>query len=237
MKVTPQDINNQEFKRSLRGYDMDEVDAFLTQVADELEARIEENQHLKDRVKSLEEQINDYRKNEEALKKLLFTAQQLSEQMKDTSRRESEAAAAQAKAEAQRIVAEAHRQLVRIQSQIDDLRRARDAFLIQYRAFLEQQMHLLHDFARSGALASNNPPAAVPAPKAGGAGPEAGGRPTPSSAPKPKTAVPDEARPPAAGPPKTPPSPPPPPNAPSLAATDAIELEIPADADAEEPIG
>jgi DivIVA domain-containing protein len=30
MKITPQDISTQEFKRSLRGYDMDEVDAFLT---------------------------------------------------------------------------------------------------------------------------------------------------------------------------------------------------------------
>ncbi len=149
MKITPQDINTQEFKRSLRGYDMDEVDAFLTQVADELEARIQENLQLKDQVKVLEDRIGEYRRLDQRLKDTLVTAQEMKEEITKASQHRVEAAAAQARAEAQRIVADAHKQLVRIQSQVDDLKRYRDSFVIRYKAFLDQQYRFLADYAKS----------------------------------------------------------------------------------------
>ncbi len=180
MKITPQDINTQEFKRSLRGYDMDEVDAFLQQVAEELEVSVQESQRLKDEVKSLEGKLADYRRKDEVLEKTLITAQKMTEQMKDTSRREAEVAAAQAKAEAQKIVAEAHKQLVRFQTQLDELRRYRDAFVIQFKSFLDQQYRFLADFAKSG---SGTPPAA-----ASGETPRGAGSPGTSPSPKPAAA-------------------------------------------------
>lgn len=164
MRITPQDIHNQEFKRSLRGYDLDEVDAFLQQVADELESLIEENQRLKDSVKGLDEKLSDYRKKDDMLEKTLVTAQKMTDEMKDIARREAEAAAGQAKAEAQKIVAEAHRQLVRFQAQLDEMKRYRDAFVIQFKAFLDQQYRFLADFAKSGSAAQLNAPAPGSAP-------------------------------------------------------------------------
>ncbi|NIT36693.1 MAG: DivIVA domain-containing protein [candidate division Zixibacteria bacterium] len=149
MKITPQDINTQEFKRSLRGYDMDEVDAFLTQVADELEARVQENLQLKDQVKVLEDRIAEYRRLDQRLKDTLVTAQEMKEEITKASQHRVEAAAAQARAEAQRIVADAHKQLVRIQAQVDDLKRYRDSFVIRYKAFLDQQYRFLADYAKS----------------------------------------------------------------------------------------
>ncbi len=171
MKITPQDIHSQDFKRSLRGYDLDEVDSFLQQVADELEARTSENQQLKDKLKNIEAKLADYRKREQVLEKTLVTAQKMTEQMKDTSRREAAVAAAQAQAEAQKIVAEAHKQLVRFQAQIDELKRYRDAFVIRFKAFLDQQYRFLADYAKSeGTTVPKRAPAAKPAaPRAGGA--------------------------------------------------------------------
>ena len=37
MKITPQDIHKQEFKTGMRGYDKDEVDAFLQMIAEQFE--------------------------------------------------------------------------------------------------------------------------------------------------------------------------------------------------------
>jgi cell division initiation protein len=149
MKITPQDIHAQEFRRSLRGYDMDEVDAFLSQVADELEARAQESLQLKDRVKVLEERITEYRQLDQRLKDTLVTAQEMKEEIAKASQYKVEAAAAQARVEAQQIVADAHKSLVRIQSQVDELRRFRDSFVIRYKAFLDQQYRFLADYARS----------------------------------------------------------------------------------------
>jgi cell division initiation protein len=168
MKITPQDIHNQEFKRSLRGYDLDEVDAFLQQVADDLETLIQENQGLKDRAKDLEGKLTEYRRKDEMLEKTLVTAQRMTEDMKDVARRESEVAAAHAKAEAQKIVAEAHKQLVRFSAQIDEMKRYRDAFIINFKAFLDSQYRFLADFARSGSAPGAGVPAPEMAPPGGG---------------------------------------------------------------------
>jgi cell division initiation protein len=149
MKITPQDIHSQEFRRSLRGYDMDEVDAFLSQVADEIEAHVQESLQLKDRIKVLEERITEYRQLDQRLKDTLVTAQEMKEEIAKVSQHKVEAAAAQARVEAQQIVADAHKSLVRIQSQVDELRRFRDSFVIRYKAFLDQQYRFLADYARS----------------------------------------------------------------------------------------
>jgi cell division initiation protein len=149
MKITPQDIHSQEFRRSLRGYDMDEVDAFLTQVADEIEAHVQESLQLKDRIKVLEERVTEYRQLDQRLKDTLVTAQEMKEEIAKVSQHKVEAAAAQARVEAQQIVADAHKKLVRIQSQVDELRRFRDSFIIRYKAFLDQQYRFLADYAKS----------------------------------------------------------------------------------------
>jgi cell division initiation protein len=149
MKITPQDIHAQEFRRSLRGYDMDEVDAFLAQVADELETHVQENLHLKDRIKVLDERVAEYQNLDQRLKDTLVTAQEMKEEIAKASQHKVEAAAALARAEAQRIVADAHKKLVRIQAQVDDLRRYRDSFVIRYKAFLDQQYRFLADYAKT----------------------------------------------------------------------------------------
>jgi cell division initiation protein len=157
MKITPQDIHAQEFRRSLRGYDMDEVDAFLAQVADELETHVQENLQLKDRIKVLEERISEYHNLDQRLKDTLVTAQEMKDEIAKASQHKVEAAAALARAEAQRIVADAHKKLIRIQAQVDDLRRYRDSFVIRYKAFLDQQYRFLADYAKTEGAGSDQP--------------------------------------------------------------------------------
>lgn len=128
---------------------MDEVDAFLSQVADELEGHIQENLQLKDRIKVFEERVAEYQRLDERLKETLVTAQEMKEEIAKASQHKVEAAAAHARAEAQSIVADAHKKLVRIQAQVDDLRRYRDSFIIRYKAFLDQQYRFLADYAKS----------------------------------------------------------------------------------------
>jgi cell division initiation protein len=166
MKITPQDIHSQEFRRSLRGYDMDEVDAFLTQVADEIETHVQESLQLKDRIKVLEERITEYRQLDQRLKDTLVTAQEMKEEIAKVSQHKVEAAAAQARVEAQQIVADAHKKLVRIQSQVDDLRRFRDSFIIRYKAFLDQQYRFLADYAKSEGAGAGAKEAEKPQPAA-----------------------------------------------------------------------
>lgn len=55
--ITPQDIHEQEFKTAFRGYDKDEVDAFLQAVADSYQTLMADNIALKDRCVAMESQL------------------------------------------------------------------------------------------------------------------------------------------------------------------------------------
>ena len=57
MKVTPLDIQQQQFKTRFRGFDIREVDTFLEQMAETVENLQRENQNLGDEVRRLELEI------------------------------------------------------------------------------------------------------------------------------------------------------------------------------------
>ena len=59
MSVTPNDILEKRFERTFRGYDEDQVDAFLDAVKEELENKIEENNVLCNQIVGLEEEVQD----------------------------------------------------------------------------------------------------------------------------------------------------------------------------------
>ena len=59
MKLTPLDIHHKEFSHALRGYNEAEVDAFLDQVADELERLFKENIDLSEKNEALEAKVRE----------------------------------------------------------------------------------------------------------------------------------------------------------------------------------
>jgi cell division initiation protein len=141
MKLTPLDIRRNEFTRSLRGYDREEVESFLTMVADEVEGLVGENRELSRRVDEHEKALDEYRGVESTLMETLITTQKTSDTMRESSQREAEMTereaqvrAAQrldnARIEAERMVLDARRQAYRI---IEDARQKAQSALEQAR--------------------------------------------------------------------------------------------------------
>ena len=98
--ITAQDIREKTFVTVRRdGYDMDVVDAFLDELANETEAAQKENAVLKSKMKILVDKIEEYRANEEAAQRALLSAQKLAIQIESDAR--SRAAAMIADAERQ----------------------------------------------------------------------------------------------------------------------------------------
>lgn len=52
-RLTPMEIFNKDFKHSLRGYDVEEVNKFLDQVIESYEDVLQENEYLKEEIKKL----------------------------------------------------------------------------------------------------------------------------------------------------------------------------------------
>ena len=143
MKVTPLDIQQQQFKTRFRGFDIREVDAFLEQMAETVESLQKENQNLGDEVRRLELEIQGYRKREETFKRALLNSQKVLDQMKDNARRSAELIIAEAEVKAEKILNKAHNRLSQLHEDIMELKRQRTQIEVQISSIIEAHSRLL----------------------------------------------------------------------------------------------
>lgn len=143
MKLTPLDIKKQEFKKSIRGYDAVEVEAFLEVVADEFESVVREKTQLADEVLKLRTQLKDYRRVEDSLKDTLVSAQENLNSSRENSKREADLIIRDAELKAEKILAESRRNLEKIKNDIIIVRAQKESFARRLRHLLESQMELI----------------------------------------------------------------------------------------------
>jgi cell division initiation protein len=143
MKVTPLDIQQQQFKTRFRGFDIREVDTFLEQMAETVESLQRENQNLGDEVRRLEMEIQGYRKREETFKRALLNSQKVLDQMKDNARRSAELIIAEAEVKAEKILNKAHNRLAQLHEDITELKRQRTQIEVQISSIIEAHSRLL----------------------------------------------------------------------------------------------
>ena len=89
MRITPIEITNKEFKKTMRGYSVDEVDEFLDEIVEEFEAIYRENVNLKEKIESNNERLNHYEDLEKTLQNTLVLAQNTADATKDQAENEA----------------------------------------------------------------------------------------------------------------------------------------------------
>lgn len=145
MGITPMEINNKEFKRSFRGYDIDEVDDFLDQVVEDYEKLFKENGALREKLNSIAEKLEHYTKIEATLQNTLLLAQGAADQAKSNSQKESELIIKNANDTAQKIIDQAHTETVKITGDYERIKQEFQLFKTKYKNFIQTQLDLLSD--------------------------------------------------------------------------------------------
>lgn len=143
MKVTPLDIQQQTFRRRIRGYDFREVEEFLSLLRDEFEGQILENQKLKEELTRLKSLVNEYRSKEEILKSALITAQKITEDVRANTLKEARIVLSEAELKAEDIIREAQVRLGEILNEIKELKRQKLQFETNLRTEIETHLKLL----------------------------------------------------------------------------------------------
>lgn len=143
MRITPLDIQQKQFPMRFRGFDVEEVYAFLEIVREELEDLLRENASLKESVHRLETQIKEYRDMETTLRETLMTAQQMVEDYKTNARKEAELIVKEAELKADAMMKEAQEKVIKIHEDIVDLKGIRRHFKEELRRMLESHLKML----------------------------------------------------------------------------------------------
>lgn len=143
MKLTPLDIIQHQFKTGFRGFDVQEVDAFLGDMADAFQLLLNENEKLKSDIDRLNCDIAEYTGREETFRIALLNSQSVMEQMKENAQKSAELIIAEAEVKAEKIISRANNRLVQLQEDITELKRQRMQLELQLSSVIESYSRLL----------------------------------------------------------------------------------------------
>jgi cell division initiation protein len=143
MRITPLDIRKQPFRKTVMGFDPDEVNSFLEMVASEFEAIIRRSDETATQLKNLESRLEGYTKIEKTLNETLLSAQRATDEARVNAQKEAEMIIKDAQIRAGRYEDEAHRRVHDLESQLVGLKTQRDSFLARFKSLLRTQLDLL----------------------------------------------------------------------------------------------
>ncbi|MBD3391779.1 MAG: DivIVA domain-containing protein [Chitinivibrionales bacterium] len=143
MHITPLDIRKQRFRKTVMGFDADQVNSFLEMVAGEFETLIRKTDELGTQVKYTQKKLEDFEKIEKTLSDTLLTAQRSTDEAKLNAQKEAELILKDAQIRADRYEDESRQRVHRLEADLASLKSQRDSFLSRFRSILRDQLALL----------------------------------------------------------------------------------------------
>ncbi|MCB0841463.1 MAG: DivIVA domain-containing protein [Bacteroidetes bacterium] len=144
--ITPTEIRQHSFKKVLRGYDKEEVHAFLLALSHEWEQQLEAQRNLKEEMSKLQASYKTLKEVEDMLHKTLMQAEQSSRDTIENARQKAELRLREAESRAHEIVKRGIEDRNNLQKEIEEFSRRRDQILTQLRVFLKTQLDRLESF-------------------------------------------------------------------------------------------
>ncbi|MCP9453653.1 MAG: DivIVA domain-containing protein [Nitrospira sp.] len=143
MNLTPLDIQQMTFRTTFRGYDQDEVNRFLEEVAQTVESLKRENAGLRERAVALEQQIAELKRTEATLSNTLMSAQSLADDIKRNAQRDAELIVKEAELKAEELFRQARMELAETQREVSLLQKQRLLLVERMRATLQSFERML----------------------------------------------------------------------------------------------
>ena len=143
--LTPLDIENKKFTRTLKGYNVDEVDDFLDQLTLEYEKLYKENAEFKSKFDEQQKEIERFKTVERTLQNTLVMAQTTAEDIKNMAQKQADQIINEAKLEAQKMVENVNKDEVEVRRRTEDLKKQFEVYKAKMEALLISQLELLQD--------------------------------------------------------------------------------------------
>ena len=143
MKFTPFGIKNQEFNRTVRGYDRDEVRAFLERLSDEFEHLQNDNDKLKSELEKQEEQLKEFKRIEKNLQLAMLNQTESASRAIESAKKQTALLIKEGELKAVQLIEKAKESANSIRDSVLKLREERKLLLARIKALVESQSGLL----------------------------------------------------------------------------------------------
>ena len=156
MRLSAIDIKKQEFKKSMRGYDVSEVEAYLDTVANEVENLYRENENLKEQIAKLEEEktelhteIDVFKDNEKTFQKAIVKSQDMAEDVVENAKKRAELIIKEAEIISAKTKVTTQEEFVNLKQELDELRQKNEMIIDDIKNFLEDKLNSIEEYSRN----------------------------------------------------------------------------------------
>lgn len=150
MNLSPLDIRKHEFKKAFRGFDPDEVMAFLDIVSMEYENLVLQNTMLSEKLAMTDNHLKKYREIENTLQEALMSAERVREDTIKNAKNQADLIVREAEIKAASIVEEGRSSLARLRATFSELKIHKDTYLAKLKTIINTQLELFKQYSFSG---------------------------------------------------------------------------------------
>lgn len=143
--LTPIDIENKEFTKAFRGYDIYEVEEFMKNLVADYEKLYRENAELKEKNAMLGDTIGNYKGMEETMQNAILVAQRTAEDIKQNAYERAETIVKDAQRRAAEAINNANRSIRDLEKNYLSLQSDMSGFRAKMNSLLSTYMQLLSD--------------------------------------------------------------------------------------------
>lgn len=156
MRLSAIDIKKQEFKKSMRGYDVAEVEAYLDTVANEVENLYRENESLKEQIARLNEEkkelgneVDMFKENEKTFQKAIVKSQDMAEDVVENAKKRAELIVKEAEIMSGKIKLTTQEEFVDLKQELDELRQKNEMIIDEVKNFLIEKLNSIEEYSRN----------------------------------------------------------------------------------------
>ena len=142
-EITPNEILQKRFSQAFRGCKPDEVSDFLRLVAAEFEELLRQNMFLEDKVKQLNEAIEEYREMESTLKNTLISSQRVGQEIKEEAERKGNLLMRESELEAERVIQRSRQRKERLEEETFQMLNQHKRFRAEFVGLIETHGKML----------------------------------------------------------------------------------------------
>ncbi|MBC5808477.1 MAG: DivIVA domain-containing protein [Candidatus Eremiobacter antarcticus] len=147
VKLTPVDVQHKEFKKAIQGYAREDVDQFLDEIIETLEAHIEERGRLLGNISELQDKVSHFKAMEDSLRSTLVLAQRTADELKASAHKEVDLIKQQARVEVDDELQGLKQQIIEARADLQRVLDKTSAAKHDLRNFLSRQLQLMDEVA------------------------------------------------------------------------------------------
>lgn len=143
--LTPLEIENREFKKTMGGYNRDDVEDFMSMILVDYEKLYKESIASREKIDTLNEAVEHYKNQEITMQNAIMAAQKAADSLKLAASEQADLIVREAKLKATEIIAEANKEIANLDARYNEIRQQMESYKMRMSSLIKTQLDMLGD--------------------------------------------------------------------------------------------